>query len=199
MASRLERQIEFILEIDRLKTVLRRTVITDASRNENSAEHSWHLAIMAVLLAEHADAEIDLARVLEMLLIHDIVEVDAGDTFCYDQAANQDKLERERQAADRIFGLLPADQRDQFRALWEEFEARHSADSRFANALDRMQPMLANLATQGHSWRIHGITKDQVVRRNQVMAEGSEALWEHLEKLLEEAVDQGILSDEPSG
>jgi len=192
--ERLERQIEFILEIDRLKTVLRRTVLTDRSRNENSAEHSWHLAMMAILLAEHAVAPIDLKKVLEMLLVHDLVEIDAGDTFCYDTEANRDKEERERLAAERIFGLLPEDQSWRLHELWQEFEARQTVDARFANALDRMQPMLSNLATLGHSWREHGISHAQVVERNAPMADGSASLWSYMKKRLDQAVADGLLA-----
>jgi putative hydrolase of HD superfamily len=185
--ERLHRQIEFILEIDRLKTVLRRTVLTDSSRQENSAEHSWHLAVMAMLLAEHADRGIDVGRVIRMVLVHDIVEIDAGDTFCYDTAANEGKLEREQRAAQRLFQLLPPDQAAEMQALWEEFEARESADARFANAMDRMQPILQNLATDGHSWRVHGVTRGQVLERNQPISDGSQALWRELSARIEEA------------
>ncbi len=193
--ERLARQVDFILEIDRLKRVLRRTLVTDGSRHENSAEHSWHLAMMAILLAEHAVEPIDLKRVLEMVLIHDLVEIDAGDTFCYDADANRDKEERERRAAERIFGLLPESQRAAFHELWEEFEARETADARFANALDRMQPMLANLATEGHSWRENGIVRSQVLQRNAPMAEGSEVLWAYMKERLDQAVADGLLAD----
>lgn len=193
MPPRLEQQIEFILEIDRLKTVLRQTVLTDGSRYENSAEHSWHLAVMALLLGEHANSAVDQARVVKMVLVHDLVEIDAGDTFCYDEAANVGKLEREQRAADRLFGLLPADQAAEFRALWDEFEARETPDARFANALDRMQPMLANLATRGHSWRKHGIVKKQILERNSPMADGSDRLWERMSAALDEAVAAGLL------
>lgn len=196
-ASRLERQVEFILEIDRLKSVLRATVITDRSRNENSAEHSWHLAVMALLLHEHAAEPVDLLRVIKMVLVHDLVEIDAGDTFCYDDEANQGKEDRERRAADRIFGMLPQDQRAELRALWEEFEAWETPEARFANALDRMQPMLNNLATRGHSWRHHGIVKSQVVDRNQPMAQGSPRLWRHMSALLDQAVAEGLLKSGP--
>ncbi len=193
MAARLEQQIEFILEIDRLKTVLRRTVLTDGSRHENSAEHSWHLAVMALLLAEHANETVDLLRVLKMVLVHDLVEIDAGDTFCYDPEANRDREEREQRAADRIFALLPSDQAAELRSFWEEFEARQTNDARFAAALDRMQPMLANLRTRGHSWRQHGIVKEQIVARNSPMADGSRRLWDRMSALLDQAVADGLL------
>jgi len=193
--ERLERQLEFIVEIDRLKTILRRTVLTDGSRQENTAEHSWHLAMMALLLTEHADSEVNLARVIQMLLVHDIVEIDAGDTFCYDAEANLDKADREQRAADRIFGLLPADQEVELRALWDEFEKRDTADSRFANAIDRMQPVLQNLATSGHSWRLHKITKAQVLERNSPIGDGSKSIWSVLEQRIEEAFAKGLVVD----
>jgi putative hydrolase of HD superfamily len=191
--SRLERQLAFVLEIDKLKTVLRRTTLIDRSRHENTAEHSWHIALMAVLLAEHAREEVDLPRVVKMLLVHDLVEIDAGDTFCYDPEANLDKAERERAAADRLFALLPGDQGAELRALWEEFETRATPEARFANAVDRAQPMLHNLATEGASWRAHGIRRGQVLERNRPIDDGLPSLWEHLRRMLDEAVEQGIL------
>src|SRR6056297_294642 len=158
--QRLEQQVAFILEIDRLKTIYRRTYLTDTSRFENSAEHSWHIAVMAMLLAEHANTlEVDQLRVIKMLLIHDLVEIDAGDTFAYDTAAHADKAAREQAAADRLFGLLPADQAAEFRALWDEFESRQTPEAKFAGALDRLQPLLHNLYTHGRSWREHGVRK----------------------------------------
>jgi putative hydrolase of HD superfamily len=184
--ERLRQQLDFIVEIDRLKTILRQTVLTDGSRRENTAEHSWHLAVMALLLSEYAEGEIDLLRAVKMVLVHDIVEIDAGDTFCYDAEANTDKAQREARAADRLFGLLPADQKGELRQLWDEFEARESMEARFANALDRMQPILQNLATGGHSWRVHGIRKEQVIERNHPIAEGSEVLWREILARIEE-------------
>ena len=195
MGSRLEQQIQFIIEIDRLKTVLRQTVLTDRSRQENSAEHSWHLAVMALLLAEYANRPVDLLRVLKMVLVHDLVEIDAGDTFCYDAEANRDREDRERRAADRIFHLLPSDQEVELRALWEEFEARETPDARFAAALDRMQPVLANLSSRGHSWRQHGIVKQQVIERNRPIADGSRQPWDRISALLDQAVANGLLDE----
>lgn len=161
--DRLTAQIAFIVEIDKLKQIFRQNVLTDGSRRENDAEHSWHMATMAVVLAEYADPATDLARVIRMLLIHDLVEIDAGDTFLYDAAAGADQMARERAAAERLFGLLPADQAQALRALWDEFEARETLDARFARALDRLQPMILNHHSQGGSWRQHGITADQVI------------------------------------
>jgi putative hydrolases of HD superfamily len=191
--ERLARQLEFVLEVDRLKTVLRRTVVSDRSRLENSAEHSWHLALMSLLLVEHANAEVDPLRTLKMLLVHDIVEVDAGDTFCYDAEANLDKDQRERLAADRLFGLLPDDQGGELRALWEEFERRESPEARFAAALDRLQPMMLNYLTEGHSWRQHGVREHQVLTRNRPIEEGARELWSLVERFIEDAVERGIL------
>ena len=194
--GRLHQQIEFILEIDKLKSILRRTYLVNAPRHENSAEHSWHLAMMAMVLAEHANAEVNLLQVLKILLVHDIVEIDAGDTYCYDASENDSKAGREQLAAQRIFGLLPSDQRDEMHSLWQEFEARETPEARFAAALDRLMPILHNLHTQGRSWREHGITQAQVLDRNQHMAEGSEVLWHYIEALVEDAVSQRYLTEE---
>ena len=194
--DRLARQIEFILEIDKLKQVLRQTSLADGSRRENDAEHSWHLAVMAVLLAEYAAGpQIDLARVIRMLLVHDLVEIDAGDTFHYDEAGNRDKPQREQAAADRLFGLLPADQGAELRGLWEEFEARRTPEARYAAALDRLQPNLLNLRTEGKLWREHGITSRQVIARNRHMAEGAPELWRYAESRIREAVAKGHLAE----
>jgi putative hydrolase of HD superfamily len=192
--DRLDRQIRFVLEIDRLKRVQRRTVLTDRSRRENSAEHSWHISLMALLLSEYSMEDgIDLFRVVKMLLIHDIVEIDAGDTFVYDEDGLEDKDERERAAADRLFGLLPPDQRDDLHALWREFETRETPEARFAAALDRLQPVLQNVHTEGASWREHGIRHEQVVSFNHTMGEGAPELWRLARRLLDEAVAKGHL------
>jgi putative hydrolase of HD superfamily len=191
--DRLGAQIQFILEIDKLKSVLRRTWILDRSRRENSAEHSWHLAVMAVLLAEYGPPGLDLGRVLKMVLVHDLVEIDAGDTFCYDQTAVLDQNERERRAADRLFALLPQDLAAELRGLWEEFDARASPDARFAAALDRLQPVLHNYTTGGGTWREHSVTRDQVVARNQPMGDGAPDLWEYAKSLIDDAVARGLI------
>lgn len=190
---RLNRQIAFLVEIDQLKSVLRRSNLVDGSRRENDAEHSWHLAMLAVVLAEYADAEIDQSRVIRMLLIHDLVEVYAGDTFIYDRAAQAGQEERERAAADRLFPQLPADQAADLRALWDEFELRGSADARFARALDRVQPLLLNFHSGGIGWREHGVTLTDVLPFGSVIADGSPRLWEYTRTLLEEAVRRGYL------
>jgi putative hydrolase of HD superfamily len=194
MNDRLERQLRFIRELDRLKSVRRQTWLMDTSRKENSAEHSWHIAVMAMVLGEYAaDGEVDVNRVIQMLLVHDIVEIDAGDTFCYDTAAVDGQHAREQAAAQRLFGLLPADIGRGLAALWEEFEARATPEARLANALDRLQPILNNYHTDGKSWQANGIVRDQVVARNRVMAQGAPALWEYIEDLLDKAVAKGIL------
>jgi putative hydrolase of HD superfamily len=195
--DRLARQLRFVVEIDRLKTVLRQTLLTDASRRENSAEHSWHLALMAALLAEHAGAEVDVARTMKMVLVHDVVEIDAGDAFCYDAAANVGKEERERMAAERIFGLLPAEQAAELHALWAEFEAGETPDARFAVALDRLQPLLQNIHSGGGSWRAHGIARAQVLRRMDPIRAGAPALWPTVLAVVDEAVAAGHLRDDP--
>jgi putative hydrolases of HD superfamily len=192
-SDRFERQIQFILEIDKLKTVLRRTYLINEDRAENTAEHSWHLAIMAILLAEHANEPVDVGRVIKMVLVHDIVEIDAGDTYFYDTAAARDKAARERAAADRLFGILPEDQGRELRELWEEFEGRKTPEARFALALDRFIPQLHNYHTQGRSWMEHGITADRVLERNECMAQGSSKLWECARALLDDAVAKGLL------
>src|SRR5438132_9302869 len=163
-STRLTGQIDFLVEADKLKTITRRTPLTDLSRFENSAEHSWHLALAAMVLREYAPAGLDLLRVLELVTIHDLVEIDAGDTFAYDVSAQQTRVARENAAADRIFGLLPAEQGAYIRRLWEEFEAQETGESRFANALDRLQALLLNSRTSGGSWRAHNVTRMQVLR-----------------------------------
>jgi putative hydrolase of HD superfamily len=193
-SQRLEQQIRFIVEIDKLKNVYRRTYLINEKRNENTAEHSWHLAVMALVLAEYSNERIDIARVLKMTLIHDIVEIDAGDTFVYDASASIDKAEREQKAANRLFALLPADQAAEMRALWDEFELRESPEARFAAALDRFIPQLHNYYNQGGSWKDHAITHDRVVARNATMDEGASALWEWVKKLLDDAVTKGYLT-----
>ena len=193
VTGRLEQQIRFILEIDKLKTILRRTYLLHVDRAENTAEHSWHLAMMAILLAEHANEPVDVPRVVKMVLIHDIVEIDAGDTYIYDTQGALDKAEREHTAADRLFGMLPSDQGLEFRTLWEEFEARQTPDAKFAAALDRFMPQLHNYHTRGRSWNEHGITADRVLARNACMSEGSTSLWDLAQALLDDAVAKGFL------
>ncbi|MFZ1948292.1 MAG: HD domain-containing protein [bacterium] len=193
-SDRLARQMEFLVEIDKLKQVLRRTITIQGDRNENSAEHSWHASLMALVLAEHAaDAGLDLARAVKMMLLHDLVEIDAGDTYCYDIEGARDKLERETRAAERIFNLLPPDQASEVRALWDEFEAGRSPESRFANALDRLEALLLNYHTGGRTWRKHKVSSDQVIERALPIRDGSPALWEYARSLIDDAVEKGIL------
>jgi putative hydrolase of HD superfamily len=186
--DRFRRQIEFILEVDRLKEVYRQSHILHADRHENSAEHSWHLAIAALLLSEYANQPVDTSRVIRMALVHDLVEIDAGDTFIYDTAGNLEKAVKEEKAAERIFGLLPSDQRDAWRGLWNELEQRETVEAKFANALDRLLPVLHNYFTNGRSWKEHGITQGQALEKNAVIAEGSETIWNLVEPLIRDAL-----------
>ena len=191
--DRFLRQLQFITEIDQLKLVLRQTLLIDQSRRENSAEHSWHLAIMAILLTEYAPEPIDVSTVIKMVLLHDIVEIDAGDVFCYDVQGNVGKADREQQAADRIFGLLPPEQAQHFRQVWDEFEAQQSSEARFAAALDRIQPFLHNLKTDGGTWRMHRIQKSQVLQRMAPVKEGTPELWPWVEEAIAQAIANGLL------
>jgi putative hydrolase of HD superfamily len=197
-AARLVRQIEFIAECDKLKEVFRQTINTQSRRAENDAEHSWHLCLCVLVLAEHANApQLDVLHVLKMIIIHDLVEIDAGDTFAYDVAAMTGQHEREAVAAERIFGLLPPDQAHDFRALWDEFEAKETPEARFATAVDRFQPMLLNCRSQGAAWKRHGITHDRVVARNRHIDDGCPELWRYAERMLQEVVDAGHLARAP--
>lgn len=193
--ERLNQQIHFILEIDRLKDILRQSYLIHSRRRENSAEHSWHLALLAIVLAEHADTSFDLLRLLKMLLIHDVVEIDAGDTYIYGEYDEIAKIQQEQQAAERIFGLLPPDQSAEMKSLWAEFEAKKTPEARFAGALDRLMPLLHNYHTQGVSWKEHGVRSEQVFARNQSpLAKGSAGLWEYARQLIEDAIAQGYLA-----
>ncbi len=177
--ERLKKQFEFIQEIDKEKNIFRQTYLADANRKENDAEHSWHMAVMAMLLSEYSNEEIDVLRTMSMVLVHDLVEIYAGDTYAYDTAGNSDKLEREIAAADRLFAILPDDQRDKLRGLWDEFEAGETAEAKFASTLDKIQPLMLNNASGGLSWQEHGVKASQVYGRNQKTAEGSVKLWEY--------------------
>ncbi|TCP55489.1 putative hydrolase of HD superfamily [Tumebacillus sp. BK434] len=194
MIERLRQQMEFLVEIDKLKSVSRRAYLMNGSRNENDAEHSWHLALMVMMLQEHAnEPSVDLLRVVKMVLVHDIVEIDAGDVSAYDAAGQAGKEERERAAAKRIFGLLPAEQGAELLALWLEFEERETAEAKFAAALDRLAPLLHNYQTEGQTWQEHGITLEMVLARNSQIAQGSERLWEYAQELIRESVEKGYL------
>jgi len=191
----LDDEIRFVLEADRLKSVLRQSPVTDRSRRENSAEHSWHLALMSLALADHAPAGTDLTRVMAMLLVHDLVEIDAGDLFVYaDTAAQARQSEAERAAADRIFSILPAARAAVMRALWEEFERRQTPEAKFARALDRLQPMLINVVTGGGTWADHGITEDQVLTRVALIEDGSASLGAYAREMIATAVAKGLLA-----
>ena len=192
--DRLTRQLDFLVQMDALKQVFRQTLLIGDRRPENDAEHSWHLALMAVILQEHAAVEVDITRVLTMHLIHDLVEIHAGDTFAYDEAGHEDKEERERAAADRIFVLLPDDQGQEMRALWDEFEERVTPESRYAAALDRLQPLLLNYHTDGAAWVKHGIRHEQVIERNAHISEGAPALWDFARRLIDDALTEGKLA-----
>ncbi|NJN84885.1 MAG: HD domain-containing protein [Caldilineaceae bacterium] len=192
--TRLDAQIRFILEIEQLKSVIRRSELINLGRYENSAEHSWHIAMLAIILAEHANAEVDLLRVVKMLLVHDIVEIDAGDTYAYDTTARVDQHDREAAAAQRIFGLLPADQASELISLWEEFDARATAEAKFANAVDRLMPLFHNYYSQGRAWQSHGVTRDQVTERLSPIEEGSTELWTLARSFIDDAVSQGFLA-----
>ncbi|MGR5131577.1 HD domain-containing protein [Vibrio alfacsensis] len=192
--ERLEKQLALIIELDQLKNVLRRTRVKSANgRLENSGEHSWHVALMAVLMQEHANAPVDIARVMKMLLIHDVVEIDAGDTFVYDTAASQEQEEKERQAARRLFGMLPSDQGDELLALWNEFEAAQTDDAKYAKALDRLIPMLLNYHNDGQSWIENGVTREQALTINKRIELGSVTLWDKAKQLIEGATEKGWL------
>ncbi|MFN1582921.1 HD domain-containing protein [Vibrio rotiferianus] len=192
--ERLEKQLALLIELDQLKSVLRRTRVKSADRRlENSGEHSWHVTLMAVLMQEHANAPVDITRVMKMLLIHDVVEIDAGDTFVYDVAASKEQEEKELKAAERLFGMLPSDQGDELLALWKEFEAAQSDDAKYAKALDRLIPMLLNYHNDGQSWKEHGVTHEQALTINKRIEFGSVILWDKAKELIEEATEKGWL------
>jgi putative hydrolase of HD superfamily len=189
---RLIQQLRYLIEVDKVKAILRKSKLFDGSRFENDAEHSWTIAIMAVLLREHANFPVDLERALTMLLIHDIVEIDAGDSFLYG-AERADAHAKERLAAERIFGMLEPTQRDHFLQLWEEFEARDSNEAKFASVFDRMEPILQNYVNEGFTWKQNHVTYEMVMAKNHHIAEGSQAIWAFVQFLLDEAVHQGYL------
>ncbi|EGR3415574.1 HD domain-containing protein [Vibrio parahaemolyticus] len=192
--DRLEKQLALLIELDKLKSVLRRTRVKSAEgRLENSGEHSWHVALMAVLMEEHANAPVDICRVMKMLLIHDVVEIDAGDTFVYDTAATKEQAEKEIKAAERLFGMLPTDQGQELLALWLEFEAARSDDAKYAKALDRLIPMLLNYHTNGQSWKENSVTREQALTINKRIEFGSVTLWDKAKELIEEATEKGWL------
>ena len=195
--ERLEQQFRFILEADKEKKIGRQTWLSDGSRKENDAEHAWHLALMTILLSEHANEPIDVLKTVTMVLIHDIVEIDAGDTYAYDAEGQATAHQREQQAAERLFGMLPPDQGEKLKALWVEFEERKPPEARFARTMDNCQPMMLNSASDGKSWVEHSVRLSQVLKRNARSAEGSEVIWNHmLENYIKPNVELGRLADD---
>jgi len=193
--TRFEQQISFIKEADKLKNIVRRNYIFDGSRFENTAEHSWHLALMIMTLAEHTNNEVDIPKTIWMLLIHDLVEIDAGDTYCYDSTENETKAKREEEAANRIFSLLPLDQQQVYHQLWREFEERETPESQFANAVDRLMPLIQNVETGGKTWQKNHISESQVLERCLPIKDGSAVLWNHAKFLINSSVTKGILNN----
>lgn len=194
MTSRQSEQIAFLVEADKLKSILRRTPLADGSRLENSAEHSWHLALAGMILAEHAPPGVDVGHVLQLVVIHDLVEIDAGDTFAYDPEHTLSKSARERAAADRLFGLLPAEQGARIRALWEEFEEHQTPEARFANALDRFQALLLNYRSGGGSWTQYGVKRSQVLERMAPVEDALPVLWPYVVELIDRATAGGLIT-----
>jgi putative hydrolases of HD superfamily len=196
MTDRLEKQIQFLIEIDKLKHVFRRTRLFNQSRYENDAEHGWHMSIMALIFAEYAnDLNINVYKVIKMALIHDIVEIDAGDTFLYAENIQEKKYNLEKAAAFRIFGLLPEDQRDEFIALWEEFEKKETPEAKFAGSLDRLGPVMQNYFDNGHAWQKNSITSDKVMSVNSQIEKGSVRIWDYAKSLIEESLQSGNLKN----
>lgn len=196
MNERLKKQKEFLLEVDKMKQIYRQTHIRGGSRQENDAEHSWHLALMTALLSEHANEKIDVRKTMLMVLVHDIVEIDAGDTYAYDAAGNATKRERELKAAKRIFHLLPEDQAEELFQLWEEFEACETPEAKFAHSMDNIQPIMLNDATGGKAWREHQVKKSQVEKRQESTRAGSETIMEVAEEIIRRNVENGNLKNE---
>lgn len=194
ISERMEKQIEFIVTIDQLKDITRQSITTGSRRNENDAEHSWHLAVMAILLSEYAEEQnIDLLKVIKMVLIHDLVEIYAGDTYCYDEKANEDKAEREQEAAERLFSILPQDQGEELMNLWREFEEMETYEAAFAACLDRFQPLLLNYNTEGHTWQRPGVNSEKVRKRVEVAKEKVPQLYAYIDRLIQNSIARGIL------
>ena len=189
----LNKIIAFILETDKLKNIYRQTYVTGEDRTENDAEHSFHLALMTSMMSQYSNEPIDVLKTMKMVLVHDVVEIDAGDTYCYDSEASKTKEEREIVAAERLFGILPESISSEFRALWDEFERRDTPEARFAAVMDRVQPLLLNVATNGRAWKEHGIYIDQVRKRIAPVKDGSVVLWRYLTELIEDACEKGYL------
>lgn len=194
--ERLEKQLSFLIELDKQKEIIRQTYLASGSRKETDAEHAWHLAVMCLLLSEYANEPIDVAKTMMMVLTHDLVEIDAGDTYAYDEIGNQSKKERETKAADRIYGLLPEDQEQYLRSLWDEFEEMETKEAKFANMLDKIQPVLLSDANEGKSWKEHSVRIEQILSRNARTHEGSETLWSYIEEILQKNVEKGSILKE---
>ena len=191
--ERLRKQLDFMLELDKMKNLYRQTYVLHEDRKENDAEHSWHIAVLAFLLAEYSSQPVDVMHVMKMVLLHDVVEIDAGDTYCYDSEGNKTKAEREEKAARRIFGLLPDDQRDEYYTLWREFEDSETPDARFAAVLDRIQPLMLNYTRNGQSWKEHDVAKEQVLGRNKEYFKDSEQIGKLITAIIRDASDKGWL------
>lgn len=197
MDERLKKQLDFILEVDKSKFVVRQTYLTDGIRKEDDAEHSWHIALMAILLAEYSNEPVDVLRVVSMLLVHDLIEIDAGDTYAYDENAKKTQHEREKKAADRIYGLLPGEQGRKLYDLWEEFEAQETPEAKFARTMDNIQPMLLNDASGGISWKEHNVKLSQILGRNERTHLGSETIWKYAyNNILKKHIQKGNIIDD---
>lgn len=197
--DRLEKQLSFLIELDRQKEIIRQTYLADGSRKETDAEHAWHMAIMCAVLSEYANEPIDVAKTILMVLTHDLVEIDAGDTYAYDVEGNLTKRDRELKAADRIYGLLPEEQGAYLRELWDEFEAMETPEAKFANTLDKIQPVLLTDHNGGKSWLEHGVRAEQILGRNARTHEGSEVLWAHVREIIEKNIGEGLIRGEDHG
>lgn len=193
--ERFEKQKNFILEIDKEKEIFRQTHLSCADRRENDSEHAWHMAIMAWILSEYSNTDIDLLKTIMMILTHDLVEIYAGDTYAYDQKGKESEKERENKAAKKIYSMLPEDQGSKLKALWEEFEAYESPEARFAHTMDNFQPMLLNDSNDGNDWKTHGIARVQVEKRNEKTGTGSREIWEFMQKVIERHVHDGSLKE----
>lgn len=191
--DKLRKQIEFAVTVDKMKEVLRRNLVVSGERRENDAEHSWHLALMAMLLEEYSAEKVNIERVLKIALVHDLVEVYAGDTFAYDEKGYEDKEERERAAADKLFGSLESEQSAEFRALWDEFEAAETPESKYANAIDRIQPLILNYLTNGHTWRLGNVHAPQIYKRMDIIRTAAPELWQIVEGVIADSIEKGIL------
>lgn len=195
-SERLLKDIEFIVELDKMKSILRQTSLIDNSKRENDAEHSWHISVMAMVLSEYANEDIDICKVIKMLLVHDLVEIYAGDTFCYDKEGNKDKMERELEAADKIFGILEEDKGRELRRLWDEFEEMKTKEALFAASIDRLQPFFNNYFSGGGTWKKFNVSKKDIYKRIAPLKESSDELWEFTQRMIEDAFDKGYITSE---